>query len=113
MSSPAGAVNAWMCDVCGAITAAVHVDGGTTPMFLACRSTEGCTGCAVSAGYPPSFPDHVLAAIAWEWHTPTSTQMKRWRRTDPAMYEHCRMGGLVLSPLSPAGRTKLKERTGG
>lgn len=105
---PRGSVNSWKCPTCGLLTSAVHVHEGVTPMMLRCRRTPGCTGMAVSAGYPPGpQPYYVLEHIDWEWAQASRGQMKRWRREDPAMFNHCQMGGLVLRPISDAGRLAL------
>ena len=94
---PAGSINAWQCEVCGGLTVAIHADEGVTPMFLACRSTEGCKGRAVSSGYPPPpIPDHIVSLLAWEWYRPTNKQARRMGRE---MREHVRLGGLVLRAL--------------
>lgn len=94
---PAGSINAWKCPDCGGLTVAIHADEGVTPMFLACRRTEGCKGMAVSAGYPdPPIPGHVVELLAWEWYRPT----EKWaRRKGPEMLDHVRNGGLALRPL--------------
>lgn len=104
--SPAGAVNAWKCDRCGRLTVAVHIDEGVTPMFLACRASEGCEGRAISVGYPPPpVPEHVLKRLAFEWYRPSD----RWaRRQSPAMAEHIARGGLVIRELTDAGRAVLE-----
>lgn len=113
MTAPAGAVNAWQCERCGGVLAAIHVHEGTTPMFLACRAPHSapapaCQGRMMSSGYPPGpVPDRIRLAIAWEWRLPTSTERKRWRRENPAMLDHVNRGGLVLAPLSPAGRAMI------
>lgn len=100
---PTGSINAWKCDACGGLTVAIHADEGVTPMFLACRRTEGCNGRAVSAGYPdPPIPDEIVSLLAWEWYRPTD----RWaRRQGREMQDHVRNGGLVLRALP-------KETTG-
>ena len=106
--TPKGSINAWKCPTCGGLTVAIHVDDGVTPMFLACRRTPGCTGMAVSSGYPsPPIPLHIRLLCEWEWFAPSSTQLKRYRREDPAMYEHCRKGGLEIQPITDAGRRLL------
>lgn len=95
-----GAVNAWKCDACGLLTVAVHVDEGVTPMVLACRRVEGCPGMGKSLFYVPLHPD-VVELLAWEWYRPT----ERWtRRQDPEMRRHIEQGGLVIRPLTDAGR---------
>lgn len=108
MSAPRGAVNVWTCDRCAGTLAAVHTADGVTPMMLACRATDGCRGRMVSAGYPPPpIPVRVLDAVAWEWSTASTTQIKRWRREHDPMYDHARRGGLVLRRLTDDGRTIL------
>ena len=105
---PAGSINAWKCPTCGGLTVAIHVDDGVTPMFLACRRTPGCTGSAVSSGYPSTVvPPRIRELCEWEWFTPSASQMKRYRRDHPAMYDHCRRGGLELRPITDAGRRLL------
>ena len=103
---PAGSVNAWKCERCGKVLVAVHLDDGTTPMFLGCRRTDACPGMMVSQGYPPikGLPDAIAALIGWEWHRLTSTQLKRAKREEPAMYQHAMAGGLALRPLTDPGR---------
>lgn len=102
MPTPAGAVNGYQCPDCNGLTIVVHRDAGVTPMFLACRA-EGvdpreakCKGQAVSLMYPEGEPP---APPAWEWFKPSATQMKRYRREDPAMYDHVQRGGLELRKL--------------
>lgn len=108
--TPRGSVNAWKCEECGLLLVAIHVDDGVTPMLLGCRVTAGCTGMMISSGYPrPPIPEHILERLAWEWRKASTTQLKRWRRDNRAMFTHCEMGGLVLAPLSDAGRTVLGE----
>lgn len=101
---PRGAVNAWECP-CGALTVAVHVDDGVTPMFLACRYRGGCGLRAVSLGYPATLGSDI-DQLAWEWYRPT----ERWaRRQGPDVARHIEAGGLVLRELTDAGRTALAE----
>jgi hypothetical protein len=70
VSAPAGARNAWKCEVCGGYTVAVHRDEGVTPFMIACRATVGCPGQARSRFYPPEpWPDWV-PPVAWEWYRP-------------------------------------------
>lgn len=105
---PAGSINAWKCPTCRGLTVAVHVDQGVTPMFLACRATPRCQGRAVSAGYPSApIPPSILAAVGFEWRAASMTELKRYRRENPPMYEHCRAGGLVIDMLSDRGRALL------
>lgn len=101
-------INGWHCDVCGQVTVVVHVDLGVTPMMLKCRATAGCGALARSLGYPPFAPPAaVLDAVELEWALPTVTQMKAWKRAHDPMYAHVLAGGLVLRPLTDAGRAVL------
>lgn len=114
MTAPAGSVNAWQCDECRAYLVAIHVVEGVTPMFLACRAIvdagRGCGGRGTSLGYPsPPVPEKFLSAVEWEWTLPSTTERKRWRRENPEMLDHVNRGGLVLRPLSDAGRRLLEQ----
>ena len=107
-----GRVNGYRCKDCGKHTFVVHVDNGVTPMFLACRA-EGvepadaeCKGRGVSLMYPPPpTPPHIVEAVAWEWYKPTRREL---REMDTAMLDHVKRGGLMLRPLTDAGRAALK-----
>jgi hypothetical protein len=102
-----GALNAWKCPNCGGLTVVVHVDDGVTPMFLACRRTDGCTGMAVSSGYPSTpAPADVAALLAWEWFRPTGRAL---RELSDEMRDHVARGGLDLRPLTDAGRQAFAE----
>lgn len=94
-----GDVNGYRCKTCGQITTTVHVDQGVTPMFLACRATEGCDGTAVSFGYQA--PADRLPAPSFEWYRPTGRELARM---SAAMVDHVAQGGLVLRPV-----TKLRS----
>ena len=109
MSGHRGEVNGWACDTCGESTYVVHVDDGTTPMFLGCRASAGvCPGRGVSMMYPRGpVPDHVRRAVAWEWYEPGDRERRRLRRREPETYQHVEMGGLLLRPLTRAGRDAL------
>lgn len=101
-------INGWHCDVCGRATIVVHVDLGATPMLLRCRATPGCAGVGRSLGYPPFTPPQaVLDIVELEWALPSVTQMKAWKRAHDPMYDHVLAGGLVLRPLTDAGRRVL------
>jgi hypothetical protein len=92
-----GRHNAYRCDDCGHFTVVVHVDTGVTPMFLACRATEGCKGQGVSLGYPEGpIPKSMLPA-RWEWYRPTSDDPIL---NHPGMREHVERGGLALRAAS-------------
>lgn len=97
--TPVGSINAWQCDRCHNYLVARHADAGVTPMFLACRR-DNCEGRGVSLGYPNGpVPDFLMSQLWWEWRKASTTQMKRWKRTDPGMYQHCVQGGLVLREI--------------
>jgi hypothetical protein len=103
--SARGEINGWRCADCGAHTYVVHVDDGVTPMFLACRATEGCKGTGVSLMYSrPPVPQHVIDAVEWEWFRP---QDRAVRRMEAGMRDHIKRGGLDLRRLTDAGRTEL------
>lgn len=101
MSQPAGAVNAWKCDVCGGLTVARHADEGVTPMFLACRASgdvEGCGGTAVSSGYPSApIPERIMERLEWEWYKPGVLERLAM---SSEMQEHINRGGLALRRLA-------------
>lgn len=119
--SARGEINGWTCETCGKTTYCIHVDDGVTPMFLACRASGrlgDCDGTGRSMMYPaPPVPDHVVAAVRWEWYKPESPR----RRFDPdtgklytppdsltaAEREHVDRGGLLLRELTDAGRAVL------
>jgi hypothetical protein len=104
---PAGSINGWQCDKCHRLTIAIHRDEGVTPFMLACRADgyeprspeSTCDGMGVSCGYPVDPPP---CPPEWEFFRPSKSQMKRYKREDPAMYEHCIKGGLELRRLQDA-----------
>lgn len=105
----AGAINAWNCPDCKRNTVAIHVDEGVTPMFLRCRRTEGCNGMASSAMYPdPPIPEHIIDALEWEWYKPADADLQS---LDSEMRDHVDRGGLILRPLSDAGRALVTGLT--
>lgn len=106
--SKAGEINGWQCGRCDAVTYAIHVDDGVTPMFLGCRATDGCEGTGASLMYPPPpVPAHVLEAVAWEWFKPTG---RYYRRLSSAMKSHVDQGGLDLRPLTDVGRELVEAQ---
>lgn len=112
-----GRVNGWICQSCGVPTYCVHVHHGTTPMFLACRA-EGlppddaeCKGTGVSMGYPrPMPPRHVVTAITFEWYKPEEDE---YRRLLAQMRDHVDRGGLLIRPITDAGRAAFARRYAG
>jgi hypothetical protein len=92
--TPHHGINAYTCPVCGLNTVTIDVDPGVTPAFLGCRRTVGCTGSAVSAGYPDAEPPaNLLDRLEWEWVTPTE---REFRKLPPEMRDHIDRGGLML-----------------
>lgn len=107
MDSARNEINGWKCGICGKITYCIHVYEGITPMFLGCRETDGCTGTAKSLMYPPPpAPDHVIAAVKWEWYKPCADEL---RNSDAPTREHVERGGLLLRELTDDGRDALTE----
>ena len=88
-----GAINAWHCSVCGENTICIHTAIGTTPMFIGCRATPGCSGRAVSMMYDTKFTE---ADAEWEWCVPSTSQLKMAKRENLAMHNHFSRGGLML-----------------
>lgn len=91
--TPAGSINAWTCGDCGKSMIAICFVEGVTPMFLACRETEGCKGRAVSAGFPLSLQVINKDLIKYEWFKPS---LRAAKRMGPEMLAHVKAGGLVL-----------------
>ena len=126
---PPEGIGARFREACGKITYAVHVHHGVTPMFLACRASghepdhpdNPCKGTGVSLMYPSDpAPRHVIDAIAWEWYKPDAAELaqmrkrarRRARRGDHSEFgavEHVLKGGLLLRPLTDAGRELLER----
>lgn len=130
--SERGRINGWRCEpspvtsearpYCGQITYAIHVHRGVTPMFLACHASghepdhpdNPCSGNGVSLMYPDGDPPpHVIGAVAWEWYMPDAVEIKRLRKRErqgkenPGVVDHVERGGLLLRPLTDAGRALL------
>jgi hypothetical protein len=79
-------INTYTCNACGKSIVTDEVDKGTTPMFLACRATEGCSGRMTSGMYQV---DQSLTPT-FEWYRP------RKLPRNPAMRQHVEMGGLMI-----------------
>lgn len=93
-------INGYLCQRCLGMTITVHVDEGTTPMYLRCRARTGCSGEAVSQFYslPDPLPEELAALPRWEWYRPTGAELGE---LSPYMREHIERGGVALRP--PAG----------
>lgn len=119
----AGRINAWKCDQCGKVTVCRDLHTGVTPMFLACRRTEGCQGTGASAGYPPGpIPPWITEHLAWEWYRPSQVERKRIEKKarqrsvftgemtpeaqrEAATLSHIDQGGLLLRPIEKGSST--------
>ena len=90
MTEAKGLINGYDCPECYQVVWTVNKDAGTTPMFLACRGTEGCNGRSVSRMYlriPGS------AIPAFEWYAPSKKEI---RKANEGAKHHYSMGGLAL-----------------
>lgn len=100
--SARGEINGYRCDTCGRHTYIVHVDGQEP-------EANRCKGQGISLMYPPPpIPAHVVAAVRWEWYEPDLEELPR---LDPLSgeLEHVERGGLLLRPLTDAGRRALES----
>lgn len=84
-------LNAYDCDTCGEPTVFRHVDQGTTPMFMRCLVTKGCTGTATSRMY-----QGVTDEPTHEWYRPTESEL---RKVSPEIQDHVRRGGLMFREI--------------
>lgn len=116
-----GALNAWFDPECGQATFAIQVAHGVTPMFLACRATDGCPGTAASLMYPwertatysrtredGTISPQVAERVRWEWYRPDGQAILELPRE---AREHVGQGGLLLRPITDRGRELLAGRT--
>ena len=102
----AGERNAYYCDACRGYVVTIDLDGGVTPMFLACRvagepgDANPCDGTMSSMMYPPlPWPDTdangtpIPTEPTWEWYRPEKTELTAM---SPNTIEHVANGGLLL-----------------
>lgn len=82
-------INQYTCDTCGGTITTIERVAGVTPLYLACRATDGCKGRMLSAMYRVDHTDPRLVP-QWEWYKPSDTV------NDPDTAEHVRQGGLLL-----------------
>lgn len=111
-------LNAYKCEACGRIMVTRDLHAGVTPMFLDCRTTEGCQGTAASAGYPSGPMPEGYPPVTLEWYRPSATELERMRtkardrnpltgqptdraRMEAAMVDHVMRGGLALRDVTP------------
>lgn len=97
-TSRVGRINAYDCEDCHGYTVTRDVDAGVTPMFLACRATEGCTGRAVSLCYPSGPVPDWLPEVEWEWYRPFANDPEV--KDHPGMKQHVAQGGLALRKIT-------------
>lgn len=76
-------------------TVTIDRDDGTTPMMIACRH-EGCDKTAKSRFYRVNqslVPTH-------EWYKPTERYIRKLKRGNSPLYDHCVNGGLLLREIT-------------
>jgi len=86
-----GRMNKYTCKTCGGSIITQDADAGVTPMFLACRATEGCLGSMASSMYvcnDDAPPTH-------EWFRPRSD-----KKMSPEERDYWRNGGLSLREVA-------------
>lgn len=86
-------VNAYQCTRCRAFLVTVHRHRGTTPMYVNCLATPGCTGQAMSTFYSAT----ELEPTA-EWYAPEAGEI---RKLNYRMREHVELGGLLIREIQP------------
>lgn len=91
-----GQVNAYKCEQCDGEICTVNLDDGVTPAFLGCHAKEGCSGSMVSAWYRGT----ERKQPTYGWHAATPKQIRRMRRNNPELADHCKSGGLLLRELT-------------
>jgi hypothetical protein len=104
MPEAAGGKNAYFCEACHRYIVTVNLVQGTTPMFLSCRATEGCTGRMTSCMYPPhpwpeedGFGNKIPKEVTHEWYIPVSSEFNKLTREGQ---EHVQKGGLLLRQVA-------------
>lgn len=107
--APAGAVNAYQCEVCRGVIYTVNVVQGVTPLFVGCRAASWCSGRSVSARYPDPIAPGIVGKLhgpaGFEWYAPDPIELEE---CSPAMFEHAMSGGLFLRPITSAGLGALE-----
>lgn len=87
-------------------TITIDRDEGTTPFMIGCRHPR-CDKTAYSSFYP----DHAqLLHPTHQWYAPARRELKKLRKTDPATYDHCTKGGLILRELTGHEQKEIKSR---
>lgn len=93
MRDRSGRKNVYKCDACGGWIVTIDRDAGTTPAFLACRSTEDCDGRMASMWYdvPQELePTH-------EWYNPLDHE---YRTLNKLERDHVDRGGLLIREVA-------------
>jgi len=87
---PGWRYNAYECPF-GHALLSLDVDEGVTPASVACPDHDGTMSWSRFYRLAPE----VYLPVRMIWRRATASETKRWKRKDPAMYEHVRLGGLV------------------
>ena len=90
-------LNGYGCQTCHKQIMVVHMDRGTTPMFMGCKATDGCDGRMDSFGYPTQPPpkDWHKVVRVYEWYRPETNALGMFHE-DQIVDEYIRQGGLLL-----------------
>lgn len=114
-----GKKNLYVCESCEGVIATIDVHDGTTPAFLGCRATDGCTGMMQSQWYPPEpwadrFTAHLgkiveagkvesrdldveIPDVTFEWYRPNPRETKKLKGE---VRDHVAQGGLLLREVT-------------
>lgn len=92
-----GKQNGYRCSVCRKTLVTINVDVGVTPISMACRCTEGCSGIGMTMGYPPLHLKPVdLGDPTHEWYRPDEIDDEG----EDEESDHLMNGGLLLRKVS-------------
>lgn len=90
-------LNKYTCNTCEGEIVTIEREPGVTPMMIDCRATEGCEGLMMSWGYQI----HYDVTPTWEWVKPDINLLKNYKKKNPALFEHFKLGGLYLRKIEP------------
>jgi hypothetical protein len=94
-------INAYRCLECNESIITRELLRGTTPMFISCRATPGCTGQMESRMYRVD-QDQVAN---WEWYRPDARQ-----KLSPGERAHVQKGGLLLRKVGEESEMEKAPR---
>ncbi len=94
---PGWRYNAYECPR-GHALLSLDVDDGVTPASIVCPDHEARCWSRFYRVDP-----WIYLPVRMVWRRATEREMKRWKRKDPAMYEHVRLGGLVREWVPAVG----------